>query len=98
MPHPGSHPGTLPPPPVHAAGPAQTAVPGTPVAWGSNDSRQSTIPAGLTDVVAVAAGNQFSLALKADGTVVGWGRGSRGQLSIPHGLTGVTAIAAGGLP
>ena len=34
---------------------------------------QSDVPAGLSNVVAVAAGGQHSLALKADGTVVAWG-------------------------
>ena len=31
------------------------------------------VPAGLANVVALAAGNAHSLALRADGTVVGWG-------------------------
>lgn len=46
----------------------------------------------LSNVVAVAAYYNFSMALKADGTVVGWGKSYRGT---PVGLTGVTAIAAG---
>jgi alpha-tubulin suppressor-like RCC1 family protein len=44
----------------------------------------------LTDVTAVSAGKEYSLALKRDGTVVGWGK--------PPPLAGVTnvlAIAAG---
>ena len=45
--------------------------------------------------MAVAAGDSFSLALKADGTVVGWGYNGYGQISIPAGLNKVTAIAAG---
>lgn len=36
--------------------------------------------AGLTDVVAVAAGGQHSLALHKDGTVSGWGSNTYGQL------------------
>ncbi|MBM3493935.1 MAG: RCC1 repeat-containing protein, partial [Armatimonadetes bacterium] len=35
---------------------------------------------GLTDVVAVAAGSEFSLALRADHTVWAWGRNNYGQL------------------
>jgi len=51
----------------------------------------------LSNVVAVAAGNQFSLALKSDGTVVGWGRigGNRTPVAVPDGLSNVVAIAVG---
>ena len=62
-----------------------------------NDYGQTTIPAGLTNVVAIAAGSDYSLALKADGTVVGWGNNFYGQITIPAGLTNVVAIAAGDL-
>ena len=55
---------------------------------------------------AVAAGNQFSLALRSDGTVWAWGSNGYGKLGIGggdgkntpqqvSGLTGITAIAAG---
>lgn len=47
----------------------------------------------LSGVIAIAAGDLHTLALKNDGTVVVWG-GS--QAPIPAGLTGITAIAAGG--
>jgi hypothetical protein len=47
-------------------------------------------------VVAIAAGELHSLALKSDGTVVGWGWNDDGQATPPAGLTGVVAIAAGG--
>ena len=49
----------------------------------------------LTDVVAIAAGYDFSLALRADGTVVGWGDNTDGETTIPAGLANVVAIAAG---
>lgn len=93
-------------------------------AWGANGDGQigqaTTTPynatpakiAGLTGIVAVAAGANHSLALKSDGTVWAWGRNSQGQLgnntatasavpvqvlaSVGNPLTGVTAIAAGG--
>jgi hypothetical protein len=61
------------------------------VGWGYNSGGQTTIPAGLTNVSAIAAGGYDSLALKNDGTVVVWG-----QTTIPAGLTNVSAIAAGG--
>lgn len=60
----------------------------------------------LTDVVAVAAGHNFGLALKRDGTVWAWGEdakgimgtGATGNQATPvqvQGLAGVRAIAAG---
>jgi uncharacterized repeat protein (TIGR02543 family) len=71
------------------------AATGYPLAWGLNTNGQSTVPAGLTNVVSVAGGTAHSLALKADGTVVAWGDNSHGQSTVPTGLTGVMAIAAG---
>jgi alpha-tubulin suppressor-like RCC1 family protein len=41
---------------------------GTVVAWGAGD-----VPAGLSNVTAIAVGEYHSLALKDDGTVYGWG-------------------------
>jgi alpha-tubulin suppressor-like RCC1 family protein len=38
---------------------------GTVVGWGYNEYGQATIPAGLTNVAAIAAGYFHSLALKA---------------------------------
>lgn len=64
-------------------------------AWGDNYYNQATVPTGLTGVLAVAAGNSHSLALKSDGTVVGWGYNTSGQANVPAGLTNVVAIAAG---
>ncbi|HEX5399834.1 MAG TPA: hypothetical protein VFY06_12390, partial [Verrucomicrobiae bacterium] len=50
----------------------------------------------LTNVVAIAAGESYGLALKADSTVVGWGQDGHGQsITIPTGLTNVMAITAG---
>jgi hypothetical protein len=37
-------------------------------------------------VVAIAAGNVHSLALKADGTVVAWGNNYYGECNVPVGL------------
>jgi len=69
---------------------------GNVVAWGRNDDGQTTMPAGLSGVVAIAAGDYHTVALKSDGTVVAWGRSSEGQTTVPTGLSGVVAIAAGG--
>lgn len=77
--------------------PAATASPaGTVVAWGANNWGQTNVPAGLTDVTAIAAGNWHTLALKSDGTVVAWGQNGDRQTNVPAGLTGVTAVAAAG--
>jgi len=63
---------------------------GTVTAWGDNSSGQTTVPAGLTNVVAVAGGQYHSLALRADGTVAAWG-----GMVMPAGLSNVMAVAAG---
>jgi hypothetical protein len=70
---------------------------GTVVAWGDMvgvSSGATDVPAGLSGVVAVSAGSDFSLALKANGTVVAWGQDEDGDTDVPSGLTGVVAIAA----
>lgn len=64
-------------------------------ASGNNEYGQTTIPPGLSNVTAVAAGYNHSVALKRDGTVVAWGYNGSGQTSVPSGLAGVVAIAAG---
>jgi alpha-tubulin suppressor-like RCC1 family protein len=91
---------------------------GTVWAWGSNllgelgdgstTNRSTPVQvAGLTGVTQVAAGQEFSLALRSDGTVWAWGGNGAGQLgrgtvtarevtAAPvSGLAGVTKIAAG---
>jgi hypothetical protein len=73
-----------------------TLTVGRVAAWGSNDSGQTSVPPGLTNVLAIAAGGADSLVLKADGTVVAWGANDFGQTDVPSGLTNVVAIAAGG--
>ena len=68
---------------------------GTVVAWGKNREGQTTVPAGLSGVVAIAAGYYHPVALKQDGTVVAWGGNHSGQTTVPAGMSGVVAIAAG---
>ena len=71
--------------------------------WGRNDYIQADVPAGLTNVTAIAAGVEHNLALRSDGTVAAWGAGktnsgvipNNGQSLVPSGLTNVAAIAAG---
>ena len=88
---------------------------GTIFGWGGNSAGEAAgfetpypyIPRGkvkvfgksLEDIVAISAGDFFSLALKQDGTVVSWGDGrwsNRDQISVPSGVSNVIAIAAGG--
>ena len=68
---------------------------GTVVAWGHNGSGRTTVPAGLSGVVAIAAGESHTVALKQDGTVVAWGHSIFGETKVPAGLSGGVEIAAG---
>lgn len=80
---------------------------GTLLGGGDNNYGQSSIPAGLSGVVAIAVGPQHSLALLGDGTVRAWGanvrqvmfdfslQGTNGQSNVPGDLRGVSQIAAG---
>lgn len=73
---------------------AQVTI-GSVAIWGSYSV--STIPIwpgpGLSNVIAVAGGSGFSLALRADGTVYGWGSGT--STNVPAGLNNVVSISAG---
>lgn len=65
-------------------------------AWGADGAGQTSLPAGVNSVKAIAAGWLHGLALKADGTVVTWGYESDpGLIKVPPGLTRVVAVAAG---
>ncbi|MEX2238631.1 MAG: hypothetical protein WEB00_13975 [Dehalococcoidia bacterium] len=92
---------------------------GTVVAWGRDNrgqlgdseslsNRSTPVPvSGLTNVVAIAAGRGFSLALLSNGTVMGWGSNHQSELGngetdnqkptpiAVSSLTSVKAIAAG---
>lgn len=70
-------------------------VDGTVAAWGVPNYGVLDIPTGLNQVAAVAAGGDFSLALRKDGSVVGWGASFDGQISVPAGLSDVVQIACG---
>jgi hypothetical protein len=50
------------------------AAAGVPIlGWGHNYYGQSTPPAAATNIVALGAGSQHALALRADGTLLRWG-------------------------
>jgi len=70
--------------PVFAAGPV--------ISWGSRAVSSSDFD--CNDFVAIAAGWEYSLALKQDGSIVGWGWNASGQATPPAGNDFV-AIAAG---
>src|SRR5947209_1408310 len=65
------------------------------VGWGDNTFGQTSAPAGLSWVTAIAAGAFHTVALKQDGTVIAWGYDYYGQTNVPAGLPRVTAISAG---
>ncbi|MGO8678611.1 MAG: immunoglobulin domain-containing protein [Limisphaerales bacterium] len=58
---------------------------------------QTAVPGWLTNVVAIAAGADYSLALSGQGTVTAWGDNRHGQANVPTYLANVVAIAAGDL-
>lgn len=63
-------------------------------AWGSSSYGETNVPPDLTNVVAMAAGQIHSLALKNDGTVVAW-RYDSIRTNVPSDLTNAVAVSAG---
>ena len=67
---------------------------GTLLVWGDNGEGQlglgedigedefPTPLTGVTDIIAITAGDYHTLALKSDGTLLGWGNNSNGQLGV----------------
>jgi alpha-tubulin suppressor-like RCC1 family protein len=74
------------------AGRAATEV----IAWGDNHYGQTDVPSGLSNVMAIAAGDYHSLALTTEGRVVQWPCFyGTDQTPMPSDLGNVVAIAAG---
>jgi alpha-tubulin suppressor-like RCC1 family protein len=65
------------------------------LAWGDNSAGQLDVPMGTSDIVAMAAGGDHSLALGANGTIVAWGDNSSGQNNVPQSASNIIAIADG---
>jgi alpha-tubulin suppressor-like RCC1 family protein len=66
------------------------------ITWGKVYGATPVPPPGLTNIVALAAGDDHLLALRADGTVVAWGGVNQfGQRTVPPDATNVVEIAAG---
>src|SRR5260370_6820847 len=72
---------------------AGVPTPGTVISWGAPAFLWPYFPPG-TRFQAIAAGEDFSLALQSDGTVVGWGDNRSGQSTAQPTLNGVIPIAA----
>jgi alpha-tubulin suppressor-like RCC1 family protein len=70
---------------------------GTVIEWRAHNGNSPNIVAGLSNVVAIAAGPDYGLALKRNGTVEAWSDHQTSATSVPAGLTNVVAIAAGGI-
>ncbi|WP_426754846.1 carboxypeptidase regulatory-like domain-containing protein [Myxococcus sp. Y35] len=62
--------------------------------WGPSSNDVTRVPAGLADVVSVAAGEDFAVTLKADGSLVTWGGST--ALPVPADLSDVVDIHANG--
>ena len=62
---------------------------------GSGFDTPAKPPSGLSDVTAIAAGSDYSLAVRRDGTVVSWGRLDNPAANPPAGLQDVVAVSAG---
>lgn len=65
------------------------------VAWGENASGQTDLPPGLTEAVAIGAGETHSLAVTADGRVIAWGDNTLGQTEVPADIGPVLTVAGG---
>lgn len=66
------------------------------VAWGSNSFGQTNVPVDLTNVISVAAGDRFSLALRSDGTIANWGGYPYPNTNITDTLSNVVSISLQG--
>lgn len=66
------------------------------VSAGDSSLGQRDLPVGSTNLLAVAAGDWHSLALRREGRVLAWGYNWNGQATAPAALSNAVAIAAGG--
>jgi len=67
-------------------------------AWGYNSgSGEASVPAGISNVVAISTGFEFNLVVttNGNGTVIAWGNDEEGQTNVPAGLSNVVDVAAG---
>jgi len=69
------------------------------LAWGAtnigpNTPAQLLLPLGLTNAIAVAAGDNHGLGLRPDGIIATWGIGNSALANVPAGLSNVIAVSA----
>ena len=70
-------------------------------AWGHYSDGSMFVPAGLSGVIAIAAGTDHAVVLKSDGSVLAWGNNVNGQVNVPAPLlpggggVPIIAVAAG---
>jgi hypothetical protein len=65
-------------------------------AWGDNSLGQLGVSAFATNLIAIAAGDWHSLALRGNGSVIAWGADFDSQCCIPPALADAVALAGGG--
>jgi hypothetical protein len=90
---------------VAVEGLSTAGVEGAVLAWGNNSYGQTSVPVGLSNVAAIAAGPYHTLALTASGTVSAWGSwwpsaDEYPSVTVPQTLTNpetalIVAVAAG---
>ncbi|MDB6033629.1 MAG: hypothetical protein JWM16_3967, partial [Verrucomicrobiales bacterium] len=76
---------------------------GTLAVWGASLDGVTNVPAGLSNIVEVAAGGSHAVALRENGTLAVWGKPNQdpifgsvyGQTNIPPGLSNVVMVACG---
>src|SRR5439155_22952704 len=55
----------------------------------------TNLPLGMTNVIAVSAGDGFSMVARGDGSVLAWGTSSFAVTNVPAAVSNAIAIAAG---
>jgi len=65
------------------------------IAWGDNSGNQTSVPANLDDVVAVAGGDYHTLALRQSGLLIAWGYNVDRQTNVPANALRFVSISAG---
>ncbi len=66
------------------------------LAWGYDQFRKGSVPAGVSRGLSVAAGCSFDVVVRADGTVAAWGYDPDGATNVPAGLINIAAVSAQG--
>jgi alpha-tubulin suppressor-like RCC1 family protein len=63
--------------------------------WGDNSYQQQSVPGPNSDMIAISAGFDHCLALRADGSIAAWGKNDYGQCDVPPPNEEFTAVSAG---